>query len=47
MMAAGGDSAFLMNDWSFSQLCEFSGAGEDNRLSPDAASQLEKAVELG
>ena len=37
----GDDGAFLMNDWSFSQLCRLSGVtkGTLNRLSPDTASQ--------
>ena len=37
----GDDGAFLMNDWSFSQLCRLSGVtkGTLNRLSPGTASQ--------
>ena len=37
----GDDGAFLMNDWSFSQLCKLSGVtkGTLNRLSPNTASQ--------
>ena len=36
----GDDGAFLMNDWSFSQLCRLSGVtkGTLNRLSPETAS---------
>ena len=39
MLTAGGDGAFLMNDWSFSQLCKLSGVGKEtvNRLSPNTA----------
>lgn len=36
---AGHDGAFLMNDWSFTQLCSLANASKDtiNRLSPDTA----------
>lgn len=39
---AGSDGAFLMNDWSFSQLCKMSGVAKDtvNRLSADTASRV-------
>lgn len=42
LWAGGNDGAFLMNDWSFSQLCKLSGVGKEtvNRLSPDTASQV-------
>lgn len=42
MLTAGGDGAFLMNDWSFSQLCKLSGVGKEtvNRLSPETTSQV-------
>lgn len=42
LLSAGGDGAFLMNDWSFSQLCKLAGVGKEtvNRLSPDTASQV-------
>lgn len=35
----GDDGAFLMNDWSFTQLCQMAGIAKDtmNRLSPDTA----------
>ena len=41
-LTAGSDGAFLMNDWSFSQLCKLAGVGKEtvNRLSPDTASQV-------
>jgi hypothetical protein len=42
VLAAGNDGAFLMNDWSFSQLCKLAGVGKEtvNRLSPETASQV-------
>ena len=38
----GNDGAFLMNDWSFSQLCKLAGVGKEtvNRLSSPTASQV-------
>ena len=35
-LALGDDGAFLMNDWSFTQLCQMAGIAKDtiNRLSP-------------
>ncbi len=38
-LALGDDGAFLMNDWSFTQLCTMAGISKDtmNRLSPDTA----------
>jgi len=38
-LALGDDGAFLMNDWSFTQLCAMAGIAKDtiNRLSPDTA----------
>jgi hypothetical protein len=38
----GNDGAFLMNDWSFSQLCKFSGVGKEtvNRLSANTAAEV-------
>ncbi len=37
----GDDGAFLMNDWSFSQLCRMAGVSKEtvNRLSPETASR--------
>ena len=37
--SAGDDGEFLLNDWSFSQLCRLSGVAKEtvNRLSPDTA----------
>ena len=37
--AAGDDGDFLLNDWSFSQICRLSGVAKEtvNRLSPDTA----------
>ncbi len=37
----GSDGAFLMNDWSFSQLCKCAGVGKEtiNRLSPQTATR--------
>ncbi|MBX9790003.1 MAG: DUF932 domain-containing protein [Pirellulales bacterium] len=42
LLDAGGDGAFLMNDWSFGQLCKLAGVGKEtvNRLSPETASQV-------
>ena len=39
---AGNDGAFLMNDWSFGQLCRLAGVAKDtvNRLSPDTACRV-------
>ena len=41
-LKAGSDGAFLMNDWSFSQLCRLAGVGKEtvNRLSTSTASQV-------
>jgi hypothetical protein len=41
-LTAGSDGAFLMNDWSFGQLCKLAGVGKEtvNRLSPETASQV-------
>lgn len=38
----GSDGSFLMNDWSFSQLCSLARVNKDtiNRLSPETASQV-------
>ena len=38
----GTDGAFLLNDWSFSQLCRIAGVAKDtvNRLSPDTACRV-------
>ena len=38
-LALGDDGAFLMNDWSFTQLCTMAGIAKDtiNRLSPETA----------
>lgn len=38
----GTDGAFLMNDWSFSQLCKFAGVSKEtvNQLSPGTASRV-------
>jgi hypothetical protein len=38
----GNDGAFLMNDWSFSQLCRMAGVAKDtvNRLTPKTASSV-------
>ena len=37
--SAGEDGEFLLNDWSFSQICRLSGIAKEtvNRLSPDTA----------
>jgi hypothetical protein len=46
----GTDGAFLMNDWSFSQLCRLGGVAKDtvNRLSPDTACRvLEETLPIG
>jgi hypothetical protein len=42
LLNAGSDGAFLMNDWSFGQLCKLAGVGKEtvNRLSPETASQV-------
>lgn len=42
MLQIGNDGAFLMNDWSFSQLCKLARVSKDtvNRLSPDTADQV-------
>lgn len=39
-MCAGTDGSFLMNDWSFAQVCKMAGVGKDtiNRLTPATAS---------
>jgi hypothetical protein len=41
-LTLGNDGAFLMNDWSFSQLCKLAGISRDtvNRLSPETASTV-------
>lgn len=41
-LKAGSDGAFLMNDWSYSQLCRLANVSKDtaNRLSPNTASQV-------
>jgi hypothetical protein len=41
-LAAGSDGAFLLNDWSFSQLCRMHGVAKDtvNRLSTETASRV-------
>lgn len=41
-LTAGSDGSFLMNDWSFSQLCKLAGVGKEtvNRLSPTTASKV-------
>lgn len=41
-LALGTDGAFLMNDWSFGQLCHFAGVSKDtvNRLSAETARQV-------
>lgn len=41
-LSLGNDGAFLMNDWSFGQLCHLAGVSKDtvNRLSPDTARQV-------
>lgn len=38
----GADGAYLMNDWSFSQLCKFAGISKEtvNQLSPSTASRV-------
>jgi hypothetical protein len=42
LLNAGSDGAFLMNHWSFGQLCKLAGVGKEtvNRLSPDTASSV-------
>jgi hypothetical protein len=42
VLSAGNDGAFLMNDWSFGQICRLAGVGKEtvNRLSPDTARQV-------
>ena len=41
-MDIGDDGAFLMNSWSFGQLCKLAGVNRDtvNRLSPDTAKRV-------
>lgn len=41
-LAAGDEGPFVLNDWSFSQLCRLAGVGKEtvNRLSPQTASQV-------
>lgn len=41
-LTLGNDGAFLMNDWSFGQLCHFAGVSKDtvNRLSAETARQV-------
>lgn len=42
IVAVGNDGDFLMNDWSFGQLCRLGGVKKDtvNRLSPDTAKRV-------
>ena len=42
ILTAGGDGAYELNDWSFSQLCRLAGVGKEtvNRLSPETASRV-------
>jgi hypothetical protein len=42
LLTAGSDGSFLMNDWSFGQLCKLAGVGKEtvNRLSPETASHV-------
>jgi hypothetical protein len=42
LLKAGTDGAFLMNDWSFGQLCRLAGVGKEtvNRLSPQTAQRV-------
>ncbi len=42
LLKAGSDGAFLMNDWSFGQLCRLAGVGKEtvNRLSPQTAQRV-------
>jgi histone H3/H4 len=49
-LALGSDGAFLMNDWSFAQLCRLAGVAKDtiNRLSVETAAQaLTETLPLG
>lgn len=50
-LALGDDGAFLMNDWSFNQLCTMAGIAKDtiNRLSPETAcrARLRGVLPLG
>jgi hypothetical protein len=41
-LAIGGDGAYAMNDWSFSQLCRLAGVGKEtvNRLSAETAGRV-------
>ncbi len=41
-LSLGNDGAFLMNDWSFGQLCHLAGVSKEtvNRLAPDTARQV-------
>lgn len=42
LLTTGSDGSFLMNDWSFGQLCKLAGVGKEtvNRLSSETASQV-------
>ena len=42
LLDAGSDGAFLMNDWSFGQLCRLANVGKEtvNRLTPETASRV-------
>ena len=42
LLWAGSDGAFLLNDWSFGQVCRLAGVGREtvNRLSPETASRV-------
>ena len=42
LLNAGSDGAFLMNDWSFGQLCRLANVGKEtvNRLTPETASRV-------
>lgn len=42
ILQAGNDGSYLMNDWSFTQLCGLAGVSKDtvNRLSPKTATQV-------
>lgn len=41
-LSAGNDGAFLLNDWSFTQVCHLAGVSKEtvNRLSPETAGQV-------
>ena len=42
LVLKGSDGAFALNDWSFTQICDFAGVSKDtvNRLSPATARQV-------